>query len=84
MTSKIDAILAKQKELAAELESAMKEERAAVLADIKAKIKMFDFNSTDFKGMFKTRTTQKQVDEFLAMKKKAEAKKVAKEKPKAS
>jgi predicted phage-related endonuclease len=78
MTSKVDAILAKQKELAVELEQAMKEERAAVLADIKAKIKMFDFNATDFKGMFKTRTTQKQVDDFLAKQKKAAAKKAAK------
>ena len=74
--SKIDAILAKQKELAEELESAKLEEREAVLKDIKEKIKMFDFKATDFKGMFKSRVTQKQVDEFLA-KKAADAKKAA-------
>jgi hypothetical protein len=74
--SKIDAILAKQKALAEELESAKLEEREAVLKDIKEKIKMFDFKATDFKGMFKSRVTQKQVDEFLA-KKSADAKKAA-------
>lgn len=74
--SKIDAILAKQKALAEELESAKLEEREAVLKDIKEKIKMFDFKATDFKGMFKSRVTQKQVDEFLA-KKAADAKKAA-------
>ena len=42
--SKIDAILAKQKALADELETAKLEERDTVLKDIKAKIKMFDFN----------------------------------------
>jgi len=47
----------------------MEEERDAVLKDIRAKIKMFDFKATDFKGMFKTRITQKQVDEFLERKK---------------
>ena len=74
--SKIDAILAKQKALAEELESAKLEEREAVLKDIKAKIKMFDFKATDFKGLLKSRVTQKQVDEFLA-KKAADAKKAA-------
>jgi hypothetical protein len=72
--SKIDAILAKQKALADELETAKLEERDAVLKDIKAKIKMFDFKATDFKGLLKSRVTQKQVDEFLA-KKSADAKK---------
>jgi hypothetical protein len=74
--SKIDAILAKQKALAEELESAKLEERETVLKDIKAKIKMFDFKATDFKGLLKSRVTQKQVDEFLA-KKAADAKKAA-------
>jgi hypothetical protein len=72
--SKIDAILAKQKALADELETAKLEERDTVLKDIKAKIKMFDFKATDFKGLLKSRVTQKQVDEFLA-KKSADAKK---------
>jgi hypothetical protein len=66
--SKIDAILAKQKELADELETAKLEERDSVLKDIKAKIKMFDFKASDFKGLLKSRVTQKQVDEFLAKK----------------
>lgn len=74
--SKIDEILAKQKALAEELESAKLEERETVLKDIKAKIKMFDFKATDFKGLLKSRVTQKQVDEFLA-KKAADAKKAA-------
>jgi hypothetical protein len=74
--SKIDAILAKQKALADELETAKLEERDTVLKDIKAKIKMFDFKATDFKGLLKSRVTQKQVDEFLA-KKAADAKKAA-------
>jgi hypothetical protein len=66
--SKIDAILAKQKALAEELETAKLEERETVLKDIKAKIKMFDFKATDFKGLLKSRVTKKQVDEFLAKK----------------
>lgn len=74
--SKIDAILAKQKALADELETAKLEERDTVLKDIKAKIKMFDFKATDFKGLLKSRVTQKQVDEFLA-KKAADAKKAS-------
>ncbi len=65
---RIDDILAKQKELAEELELAKQQERDAVLKDIKEKIKMFDFKVTDFKGMFKTRVTQKQVEEFLKRK----------------
>ena len=74
--SRIDDILAKQKALADELETAKLEERDTVLKDIKAKIKMFDFKATDFKGLLKSRVTQKQVDEFLA-KKAADAKKAA-------
>ncbi len=46
---RIDDILAKQKELAEELELAKQEERDAVLKDIKEKIKMFDFKASDFK-----------------------------------
>jgi len=29
---------------------------------------MFDFKATDFKGLLKSRVTQKQVDEFVARK----------------
>jgi 23S rRNA A1618 N6-methylase RlmF len=65
---RIDEIIAKQKELAEELELAKQQERDAVLKDIKEKIKMFDFKASDFKGMFKSRVTQKQVEEFLKRK----------------
>lgn len=71
--SRVDEILKQQKELAEQLKLAMEEERDAVLADIKAKIKQFDFKATDFKGLLKSRVTQKQVDEFL--KRKSETKK---------
>ena len=47
----IDEILAKQKALADELEMAKQEERDAVLKDIKEKIKLFNFKTTDFKGV---------------------------------
>ena len=66
--SKVDEILAKQKELEEQLKLAMEEERDAVLKDIKEKIKRFDFKATDFKGLLKSRVTQKQVDEFTAKK----------------
>jgi len=67
--NRVDQILSQQKKLEEELKVAMEEERDVVLKDIKAKIKMFDFKAADFKGMFKTRITQKQVDEFLERKK---------------
>jgi hypothetical protein len=67
--NRVDQILSQQKKLEEELKVAMEEERDVVLKDIKAKIKMFDFKAVDFKGMFKTRITQKQVDEFLERKK---------------
>jgi len=67
--NRVDEILSQQKKLEEELKIAMEEERDVVLKDIKAKIKMFDFKATDFKGMFKTRITQKQVDEFIERKK---------------
>ena len=77
--SKVDEILAKQKELEEQLKLAMEEERDAVLKEIKEKIKRFDFKATDFKGLLKSRVTQKQVEEFLSKKsavaKKASAKK---------
>ena len=62
--SRIDEILAKQKALADELEMAKQQERDTVLKDIKDKIKMFDFKASDFKGIFKSRVTQKQVEEI--------------------
>ena len=77
---RIDEIIAKQKELAEELEMAKQQERDAVLKDIKDKIKMFDFKATDFKGLLKSRVTTKQVEEFLAKKSAAPAKKPASKK----
>lgn len=75
--TKTDELRAQIKGLEEKLKEVMEEEREQVLADIKEKIKQFDFKASDFKGYFKTRVTQKQVDEFLA-KKKAEAAKKAK------
>ena len=66
--SRIDDILAKQKELEEDLKLAKLEERDVVLKDIKAKIVMFDFKASDFKGLLKSRVTKKQVEEFLAKK----------------
>lgn len=63
--SRIDDILAKKTAIEAELATAMKDERANVLKDIKEKIKMFKYTATDFKGMFQSRVTQKQVEEYL-------------------
>ena len=76
--SRIDDILAKQKELEEDLKLAKEEERDVVLKDIKEKIKMFDFKATDFKGLLKSRVTQKQVDDFLAKKASLAKKTVAK------
>ena len=52
---RIDDIIAKQKELAEELELAKQQERDAVLKDIKEKIKLFGFKTSDFKGVLATR-----------------------------
>ena len=68
MATRVDELLAKRKALDEELEAAKLAERDEVLADIIEKIKMFDFKAKDFKGLFKTRITQQQVDEFLARK----------------
>jgi hypothetical protein len=74
--SRVAELQARIKEAQAELEDAKKFERADALARIKEEIKFYDFKASDFKGMFKSRITQKQVDEFTA-KKEAEAKKAA-------
>jgi hypothetical protein len=80
--SRIDEILAKQRELAEELELAKQQERDSVLKDIKEKIKMFGFQATDFKGILKSRVTKKQVEEFLAKKSAVAATKPAAKKTK--
>lgn len=53
--SRIDEILDQQKKLAEELEVVKKEQRNAVLEDLKKKIKLFGFKTTDFKGVLRTR-----------------------------
>lgn len=66
-----------------ELVEATKLERGDALKRIKADITLYDFKATDFKGLLKSRVTQKQVDEFIA-KKSADAKKASTpKKPKA-
>jgi hypothetical protein len=67
--SRIDEILAKQKALADELEMAKQEERDAVLKDIKEKIKLFNFKTTDFKGVLATRKKRVTVAKKVATKK---------------
>jgi len=66
-----------------ELLKAVKLERADALERIKADIKLYDFKATDFKGLLKSRVSQKQVDDFIAKKSTAVAKKPAAKKPKA-
>jgi hypothetical protein len=66
--TRVDEINAQIAKLEAERESAMLAERANVLAKMKEDIKLYDFKATDFKGLLKSRVTQKQVDEFLARK----------------
>jgi len=67
--NRIDEILAKQKALADELEMAKQEERDAVLKDIKEKIKLFNFKTTDFKGVLATRKKRGTVAKKVALKK---------------
>lgn len=55
MARSIDEILAEQRKLEDELETARLEQRDAVLKDIKDKIKLFGFKTTDFKGVLATR-----------------------------
>jgi len=74
--SRVAELQARIKEAQAELDDAKKFERNDALKRIKEEIKFYDFKATDFKGLLKSRVTQKQVDEFLA-KKAADAKKAA-------
>ena len=67
--SRIDEIIAKQKALADELEMAKQEERDAVLKDIKEKIKLFNFKTTDFKGVLATRKKRGTAAKKVATKK---------------
>jgi hypothetical protein len=74
--TRVDEINAQIAKLEAEREDAMLVERANVLAKIKNDITLYNFKATDFKGLLKSRVTQKQVDEFIA-KKSADANKAA-------
>jgi hypothetical protein len=81
--SRVAELQARIKEAQAELDDAKLSERADALKRIKEEIKFYEFKATDFKGLLKSRVTQKQVDEFLAKKatdakKKAAPKKTAK------
>ena len=72
--SRVEEILAKQKQLDEELKLAMEEERDAVVADVRDKIKRFNITATELKGLIKGRVTQKQVEEFLKRKETANTK----------
>ena len=76
--SRVQELLAKQKQLEEDLKLAMEEERDAVVADVRDKIKRFNITATELKGLIKGRVTQKQVEEFL------KRKETAKSKPKAA
>lgn len=76
--SRVEEILAQQKQLEEELKVAMKEERQAAVNDVREKIKRFNISATELKGLVKGRVTQKQVEEFL------KRKETAKNKPKAA
>ncbi len=75
--SRVQQLLAQQKQLEEDLKLAMEEERDAVVADVRDKIKRFNITATELKGLIKGRVTQKQVEEFL------KRKETAKNKPKA-
>ena len=72
--SRVAEILAKQKQLEEDLKIAMEEERDAVVADVRDKIKRFNITATELKGLIKGRVTQKQVEEFLKRKESAKTK----------
>jgi len=75
--SKVQELLAKQKQLEEDLKLAMEEERDAVVADVKDKIKRFNITATELKGLVKGRVTQKQIEEYLAKQAKAKSKPTA-------
>jgi ribosomal protein L19 len=55
MTTRVDEINAQIAKLEAERESAMKANRASVLAKMKQDIKDYGFKTSDFKGVLLTR-----------------------------
>ena len=70
--TRVDEINAQIAKLEAERQSAMKAERANVLAKMKSDIKLYGFKTTDFKGVLLTRKKR------APNKAKAPTKKVAK------
>ena len=73
--TRVDEINVQIAKLEAERESAMKAERANVLAKMKADIKLYGFKTSEFKGVLATR---KKRGTGTAVAKKAAAKKTAK------
>ena len=57
--SRLDEIRAEQAKLEAELKGIMVKERDSVLAEIKEKIKLFGFKTSDFRGVLVTRKKKK-------------------------
>jgi hypothetical protein len=57
--SRLEEIRAEQAKLEAELKSIVDKERDNVLADIKEKIKLFGFKTSDFRGVLVTRKKKK-------------------------
>jgi predicted unusual protein kinase regulating ubiquinone biosynthesis (AarF/ABC1/UbiB family) len=74
--SRVDEINAQIAKLEAERESAMKVERANVLAKMKADIKLYGFKTSEFKGVLATR--KKRSPNGTRVAKKVAAKKTAK------
>jgi len=73
--TRVDEINVQIAKLEAERESAMKAERADVLAKMKADIKLYGFKTSEFKGVLATR---KKRGSSTAVLKKTAAKKTAK------
>ena len=74
--TRVDEINAQIAKLEAERESAMKAERASVLAKMKADIKLYGFKTSEFKGILVTR--KKRSPNGTSATKKTVAKKTAK------
>ena len=74
--TRVDEINAQIAKLEAERESAIKAERANVLAKMKADIKLYGFKTSEFKGVLATR--KKRALNGTRVAKKAVAKKIVK------
>jgi hypothetical protein len=57
--TRLDEIRAQQVELEKELKTIMDKERDNVLAELKEKIKLFGFKTSDFRGVLVTRKKKK-------------------------